>query len=1212
MLMFDCKKCGKAGGLAVAEGATVGTCRACGGVSTLPGMNDEKIEKLFNRADQLRRQYEFDKAMQACEHILEEDPDNAEAHWCMVLCRYGIEYVKDPRTEEYVPTCHRGQTEPILADADYRAAMEHADDETRPVYEAEARQISEIQKGIQKISDQEEPYDVFICYKEKPIDGDGRTIDSTIAEDMYDRLTQSGYRVFFARITLEDKLGQPYEPYIFSALNSAKVMLLIGTKKEHFEAVWVKNEWSRYLALMKKDRSRRLIPCYRDMDYNDLPIELTNLKEQAQDMSKTGFDQDILRGLKKILDAGKPTVAPVVASPERPASSPPPAAGPAKTFTIHWEKRFSEQWGTRYQISVDGWSYGEIKGGNTLTAQSRQDITTVEIARTTGMMKKKLVLKLKANSETKISFHTDSNGWTQTIQAIVAGAEILEQSIQPLTPKSSQSFWSTVKGHLGIATAPPAASPSPPAATPIPPPIPAPPVRHPPPTATQPALPVAKLIATPVPPPLPATPARAPRQPAANQPVAPTAAPTVTTTSAPDPQREREWEWEREKERRRDEERNREKEWEREEKRKREEERKNNRGILYVFLGLLGIMAFAAFMSWRTGGFDKKQPAQDTPSPAAAPKSPRQIASSGDSSKFEAWAESHGLEVHEEDGKKRTLAHFAAAEGRVDVLKWLKSQGMNVNAKDNDGATPLFIAASQGHVEVMEWLKGQGASIHARDQQGMTPIIAAAAEGQVEAMKWLKEQGVDIRAGVGEANMTPMHAATGGSQIEVMTWLKEQGVDIHAVDASGAPPMFVAAVHGQIEAMQWLKTQGVDIHAVGGEANVTPMHVAAVAGHVEFMKWLKAQGADVNTMDLDGRTPLSWTNDAAARKWLLANGARDGAASPSPTRNAPVKTAAVAYDAKACEAWADTYGLRLHEKDSKGRTLAHFAAEKGRMDVLKWLQSEGMDVNAKESTNLTPIFFAAKEGHVETMKWLKKQGADVRSGDFSGTTPMHLAAQGNHVEAMMWLKEQGASIHAKGVLDRTPIFFAAKEGHIDAMMWLKEQGADINVSDKIRRTPLSLIDIPMHRAAATGQIEAMKWLKEQGADVNTKDSFEQTAMFVAANRGHVNVMVWLKEQGANINAREKTGKTPMFAAARGGKIEAMKWLKDQGVDINAKCDEGLTPIFRAALAGHVEAMAWMKEQGADINAKANDGTTPLSVAGSEEAKQWLRANGAKE
>ena len=220
-----------------------------------------------------------------------------------MLCRYGIEYVEDPVTHERIPTCHRAQYESVLSDADTLAALEHAPDGyTRGLYEREAQAISEIQKGILAISQKEEPFDVFICYKEAT-DSGSRTKDSKIAQDVYYPLTQAGYKVFFSRITMEDKLGTAYEPYIFSALNSARVMLVIGTRPEHLNAVWVKNEWSRYLALMKKDGGRRLIPCYQDMDPYDLPEELSFL--QAQDMGKIGFLQDLIRGVQKVLDAGK-------------------------------------------------------------------------------------------------------------------------------------------------------------------------------------------------------------------------------------------------------------------------------------------------------------------------------------------------------------------------------------------------------------------------------------------------------------------------------------------------------------------------------------------------------------------------------------------------------------------------------------------------------------------------------------------------------------------------------------------------------------------------------------------------------------------------------------------------------------------------------------------------------------------------------------------
>lgn len=166
-------------------------------------------------------------------------------------------------------------------------------------YEGEAKVINEIQKGILEISQKEEPFDVFICYKESDNEG-RRTPDSVLAQDLYYELKED-FKVFFARITLEDKLGSAYEPYIFAALNSAKVMVVLGTRSEFFNAAWVKNEWSRYLSLIKGGAKKTLIPAYKDMDPYDLPEEFSHL--QAQDMSKLGFMQDIIRGIKKITKA---------------------------------------------------------------------------------------------------------------------------------------------------------------------------------------------------------------------------------------------------------------------------------------------------------------------------------------------------------------------------------------------------------------------------------------------------------------------------------------------------------------------------------------------------------------------------------------------------------------------------------------------------------------------------------------------------------------------------------------------------------------------------------------------------------------------------------------------------------------------------------------------------------------------------------------------
>jgi len=95
---------------------------------TLPRVSDERLANLFNRANHLRRLCEFDKAVVAYEAILGEDNTEAEAHWGVVLSRYGIEYVEDPESGERIPTCHRTQMESVLLDSEYLMALEHAPD----------------------------------------------------------------------------------------------------------------------------------------------------------------------------------------------------------------------------------------------------------------------------------------------------------------------------------------------------------------------------------------------------------------------------------------------------------------------------------------------------------------------------------------------------------------------------------------------------------------------------------------------------------------------------------------------------------------------------------------------------------------------------------------------------------------------------------------------------------------------------------------------------------------------------------------------------------------------------------------------------------------------------------------------------------------------------------------------------------------------------
>lgn len=297
MPVYRCKMCGAT--LNVAENSTTCTCDFCDSTQTIPLLSDEKKINLFNRANRLRAKCEFDAAEAVYQNLVSEFSEESEAYWGLCLCKFGIEYVEDPLSGKMIPTCHRTMYESIFEDVDYLSAIKYSDPQSQLLYQTEARHIDEIQKKILQVAKNETPYDVFICYKESD-ENKERTADSVLAQEIYDELTKKGIKVFFSRITLEDKLGVDYEPYIFSALQSARVMLIITSSIEYVNSVWVKNEWSRYARLALNDHGKTIIPCYQDIDPEDLPAIIRN--KQAQNMSKIGAMQDLIRGVCKVLN----------------------------------------------------------------------------------------------------------------------------------------------------------------------------------------------------------------------------------------------------------------------------------------------------------------------------------------------------------------------------------------------------------------------------------------------------------------------------------------------------------------------------------------------------------------------------------------------------------------------------------------------------------------------------------------------------------------------------------------------------------------------------------------------------------------------------------------------------------------------------------------------------------------------------------------------
>lgn len=271
---LKCKMCGS--NLEIEDSITVCKCEKCGTSQTVPDIEDDKELKLFERAGRLRFNCDFDKAAGIYNTITDSYPEEAEGYWGLVLCKYGIEYA-DNASGKKVPVCHRISYDSVMDDEDFELVMENSDSESRAIFREEAKIIEENRKKYIQIVESEQPYDIYISYRAKDDNGD-KTAVSEIAGHLYNKLTSAGYRVFLSEAALKGKKRSECEPYIYSALNSANVMLALGTSYDDYNDVWVKNEWNRYLEIAEKNKNKCLIPCYKDVDEYDIPKEFAGLK----------------------------------------------------------------------------------------------------------------------------------------------------------------------------------------------------------------------------------------------------------------------------------------------------------------------------------------------------------------------------------------------------------------------------------------------------------------------------------------------------------------------------------------------------------------------------------------------------------------------------------------------------------------------------------------------------------------------------------------------------------------------------------------------------------------------------------------------------------------------------------------------------------------------------------------------------------------------
>jgi ankyrin repeat protein len=254
------------------------------------------------------------------------------------------------------------------------------------------------------------------------------------------------------------------------------------------------------------------------------------------------------------------------------------------------------------------------------------------------------------------------------------------------------------------------------------------------------------------------------------------------------------------------------------------------------------------------------------------------------------------------------LAHIAAANGDVDILKMLIAANCDLQAQDSWGLSPLGYALIKKRTDAVKLLLQHGAkenffdAIYVNDLKTVSALLAqdkslaksqnkmhtsaveiTAAAGYADILKLLLKNGapVDTAGSVDKRNpfggRNPLHLAAFHNQTNALAILIRAGADVNLTDRRGFTPLHWAAMRGAAEAAalllkhkadpnshvaQPVSASGPDFFMRPGLSVVgdAPLHLAALTGQTNVIQLLLKSKADVNVMNAMSQTALDLTS----------------------------------------------------------------------------------------------------------------------------------------------------------------------------------------------------------------------------------------------------------------------------------------------------------------------------------------------------------------
>ena len=226
-------------------------------------------------------------------------------------------------------------------------------------------------------------------------------------------------------------------------------------------------------------------------------------------------------------------------------------------------------------------------------------------------------------------------------------------------------------------------------------------------------------------------------------------------------------------------------------------------------------------------------------------------------------------------------------------------------------------------------------------------------------------------------------------------------------------------------------------------------------------------------------------------------------------------------------------------RPNKSENALHYAARKGRLEVVNLLLEKGADISIKDGENKTAIGIADDNCFFDISTAIFKHDRFKTAKKNAKKFKLHWACASGDATAVNEALKELSDINCVDKVSYTGLHYACVFGYEGIVRMLLKHSAnqsidnalDINLRTKVR------LHGALHLASMCGHSDIVRVLIDGGADPNLKDSLENRPLHYACKyreKRSSDIVQMLIGAGADLNPKNKSEDTPLSTSCKFG------------------------------------------------------------------------------